>query len=165
MVETAAIPTLYKGIRYRSRLEAKWGAFFELLELGALYEPFDLKGWIPDFSIGDDLLVEVKPVSGTRDPLFVEATHKIENSGWEKDVQIVSHFWPTGSMGWIRQPHAGIEAIFAAARRRGWIDPRGLKTVLNWKEDAAFYGDLAAEESMRALWREAGNLVQWRRPA
>jgi len=25
----AAIPTVYNGIRYRSRLEAKWAAFFE----------------------------------------------------------------------------------------------------------------------------------------
>jgi len=27
----AAIPTLYKDVQFRSRLEAKWAAFFDLL--------------------------------------------------------------------------------------------------------------------------------------
>lgn len=63
------IPTLYQGVRFRSRLEATWAAFFDLIEWRWQYEPFDLPGWIPDFQISTNsksfnpnYLVEVKPV-------------------------------------------------------------------------------------------------------
>jgi hypothetical protein len=62
-----AIPTCYRGINFRSRLEAKWAAFFDELRWNWQYEPVDFNGWIPDFSIkcnSDNLItyVEVKPV-------------------------------------------------------------------------------------------------------
>jgi hypothetical protein len=47
----ANIPTIYKGVQFRSRLEAKWAAFFDLLGWRWHYEPLDLDGWIPDFLI------------------------------------------------------------------------------------------------------------------
>ena len=58
------IPTLYRGVQYRSRLEARWAAFFDLLGWPHQYEPFDLEGWIPDFLLTGrhPTLVEVKPV-------------------------------------------------------------------------------------------------------
>ena len=43
------IPTRHKGRQYRSRLEARWATFFDLLGWKYEYEPFDLDGWIPDF--------------------------------------------------------------------------------------------------------------------
>ena len=58
-------PTTYKGIRFRSRLEAKWAAFFDQIAWPWEYEPFDLGAWSPDFLIKGpqrSLLVEVKPV-------------------------------------------------------------------------------------------------------
>lgn len=62
-----AIPTAYAGRLYRSRLEAKWAAFFTLAGWRFEYEPFDLGGWSPDFllpgSYGVDVLVEVKPIT------------------------------------------------------------------------------------------------------
>lgn len=61
-----AIPTKYKGIQFRSRLEARWAAMFDLLRWNWIYEPYDLNGWIPDFEIvgnKSSLLVEVKPFS------------------------------------------------------------------------------------------------------
>jgi len=61
----AAIPTVYRGRRYRSRLEARWAAFFDLLDWKHEYEPFDLGEWMPDFIMreGIDCLVEIKPIS------------------------------------------------------------------------------------------------------
>jgi hypothetical protein len=60
-----AIPTTYKGTRFRSRLEARWAAFFDLISWRWLYEPIDEGGWIPDFVLPDTfdqrLLIEVKP--------------------------------------------------------------------------------------------------------
>ncbi|TAH21002.1 MAG: hypothetical protein EAZ08_04655 [Cytophagales bacterium] len=57
------IPTHYKGRLYRSRLEARWAAFFDLAEWKTEYEPLDLNGWTPDFLIEESspMLVEVKP--------------------------------------------------------------------------------------------------------
>lgn len=64
--DISAKPTLYNGRLYRSRLEARWAAFFDLLGWKYEYEPFDLNGWSPDFLIKgffSDILVEVKPIN------------------------------------------------------------------------------------------------------
>ena len=62
---TAGIPTFYKGIQFRSRLEAQWAATLDLLEWEWDYEPFDCKGWIPDFVLKGALpiLLDAKPVA------------------------------------------------------------------------------------------------------
>ena len=62
-----AYPTSYRGRLYRSRLEARWAAFFDRLGWTAEYEPVDLGSWSPDFQIrntenGISALVEVKPI-------------------------------------------------------------------------------------------------------
>jgi hypothetical protein len=46
-----AIPTVYRSTRFRSRLEARWAAFFDLAGWYWVYEPFDCGGWIPDFIV------------------------------------------------------------------------------------------------------------------
>ncbi len=65
----AAIPTTYRGIVFRSRLEARWAAFFDVCGWDWAYEPFRLDGWLPDFLIRTnacDVLAEVKPVDLAR---------------------------------------------------------------------------------------------------
>lgn len=47
--EYASIPTRYRNTEFRSRLEARWAAFFDLAGWKWKYEPIDLNGWIPDF--------------------------------------------------------------------------------------------------------------------
>lgn len=63
-----AINTFYKGVYFRSRLEARWAIFFDSLEIEWEYETagFDLEGikylpdfWLPTFNKG--MYVEVKP--------------------------------------------------------------------------------------------------------
>ena len=41
--------TRYAGVNFRSRLEAKWAAFFDLAEWRWEYETPDEVGWTPDF--------------------------------------------------------------------------------------------------------------------
>lgn len=61
------ITTYYRGYKMKSRLEARWAAFFTAMGLTWVYEPegFDMKeaGWyLPDFWIEDlQLYVEIKP--------------------------------------------------------------------------------------------------------
>lgn len=59
-----AIPTTYKNIEFRSRLEAKWAAMFDQLGWPWEYEPVDFDGYIPDFHIDfgrEQFFVEIKP--------------------------------------------------------------------------------------------------------
>lgn len=69
-----AIPTDYAGTRFRSRLEAKWAAFFDLCHWRWSYEPEDFPGYIPDFALWFrvPVLVEVKPLR------FDESDHDAE---------------------------------------------------------------------------------------
>jgi hypothetical protein len=89
---STGIPTKHRGIQYRSRLEAKWAAFFDIIEWNYTYEPFDAAGYIPDFVIHGDrpLLIEVKPAITQSD--FEAPIQKIETAlqgAWEHDVLIV----------------------------------------------------------------------------
>ena len=73
-----AHPTTYRGTRFRSRLEARWAAFFDLAGWQWIYEPGDYEGWAPDFALvgeQDTTLVEVKPIewSGSRAAMEREA--------------------------------------------------------------------------------------------
>lgn len=76
------IPTLYRGYRFRSRLEARWACFFDGIGWPWEYEPLDLNGYIPDFVLTfyRPVIVEVKPALTLAE---LEAhTAKIEASGW-----------------------------------------------------------------------------------
>lgn len=59
-----SIPTDYNGVRFRSRLEARWAAFFDRCNWRWSYEPNDFDGYIPDFSLRFrvPMLVEIKPL-------------------------------------------------------------------------------------------------------
>lgn len=61
-----AKPTVYKGIKFRSRLEARWAAMFDQLGWTWEYEPEIDGAYIPDFLLhgtGDRrVYVEVKPL-------------------------------------------------------------------------------------------------------
>ena len=63
MYNYQAIETWHDGTLYRSKLEARWAAFFTMMEIPFEYEPFNLRGWLPDFQIEleRDYLVEIKP--------------------------------------------------------------------------------------------------------
>ena len=70
-----AIPTMYKGVVHRSKLEATWAAFFSRMGWKAKYEFSYLNDWFPDFTIKgrySDIFVEVKPY---------RSLHQFEDSG------------------------------------------------------------------------------------
>ena len=72
------IVTEYADTRFRSRLEARWAAFFNLVGWRWEYEPPEQKGWIPDFAligIKQIIKVEVKPIEwcGDGDDLLKQA--------------------------------------------------------------------------------------------
>lgn len=100
-----AIPTRFAGRQYRSRLEARWAAFFTLLGWPHEYEPLDFNGWIPDFVLmgARRVFVEVKPVE-----IFPEnIADEVDRSGCQDEVLLVgtvmqrSDEFNQPSLGWI----------------------------------------------------------------
>jgi len=100
------IPTEYAGVRMRSRLEARWAAFFDRVGWPWAYEPLDLNGYIPDFALLFEdhgrkplpILVEIKP------ELYIASlyghTDKIDQSEWKHEALILGAIvWPQDSMG------------------------------------------------------------------
>jgi hypothetical protein len=216
-VRIANIPTIYNGVQFRSRLEAKWAAFFDLLGWHWHYEPLDLDGWIPDFLIepfpGDfhpksseyycaqcghchgkgmkhsdccdhcirkkSLLVEVKPIL-QRDAAITEKIERALGTSADKavlyddlnfDALLVGLFPRTicGTImriGWlmsdawqgsvlidINAEHDGsrydisAEVQIFGGRLSGWRDGGHLPT--------------SDPKNIDALWKRAGNAVQW----
>ena len=83
-----AIPTKYASVRFRSRLEARWAAFFDALGWDWEYEPFDLEGYIPDFVLlfHEPLLVEIKPVVRWDEATAIRVASKVRNTSWSGEV-------------------------------------------------------------------------------
>lgn len=77
-------PTVYAEIRFRSRLEARWAAMFDLLGWTWEYEPETPGAYIPDFLIhgvgARQVFVEVKPLAvylNDRRAIIDKARHAI----------------------------------------------------------------------------------------
>lgn len=183
-----AIPTRLRGVRYRSRLEARWAEFFRLLEWDAYYEPFDLDGWIPDFVLHGKLEhcsqipVEVKPVRSMNDPLFIATANKIKLAGWRGDRLIVSYFLPHDegdlAVGWLGEAHELQDGRDVPTLDCWWeLAPfqetdgskiAGFCHQFGWYADriTGHYpgGSIAADNlKILELWNEAGNEVQWKK--
>ncbi len=163
-----AHPTMYSGVRFRSRLEARWAAFFDLVAWPWEYEPLDLVGWVPDFRVrwpcqhscngyddtgayskerraesiakgaGDHiLLVEVKPYD---DPAQFNGHPMWDHNEEWADPHIVG----VGN-------NPGVSTDWGMSHGSGGFQA----TIRSW-----LAGD--GEAAWPALWREAGNTVQWR---
>lgn len=155
----AAHPTYYRSTRFRSRLEARWAAFFDLLQWQWQYEPIDFKDWVPDFHVefpcghsecagSHAFYAEVKPYYTLQE----FAGHPVARGDCSQRY--------------------GLDGM------RLGINPSVVYTEFAHGAGGNFYGD---EElflqwghpkdpvempgftwDVHALWREAGNLTQWK---
>ena len=177
-----AIPTRYAGRQFRSRLEARWATFFDLVGWRWEYEPFDLRGWIPDFALigaHQTSLVEVKPVADFGEEACRQARKKavraVLASERKSEILILGYSWPTArtgdtSIGWLNE----------------WIvHGHEYPPLLNWKaapfhslgslgfhhEEFSYRNWISGQYDGTSgtfapapldLWTEAGNLTQWR---
>lgn len=181
-----AIPTTYAGVNFRSRLEARWAAFFDLLGWSWEYEPIDLAGYIPDFILNfkQPLLVEVKPLlwrwDDPRRPEIDDVRHKIDSSGWTGHSALLgAQFRSTKRCMWIiGLARLGPNALGFERERGQWTSFGGSTQEWFWPNDehckttvSFFYGYAyeaahlppeAETNDLELCWREAGNRVQWR---
>ncbi len=131
----AAIPTTYRGVNMRSRLEAKWAAFFDAGKIPWEYEPADYPGWIPDFRIGK-ILVDVKPATNFPEEVaekLVRAAPVTSESA--HDALMIIRESPTD------------DGAFAFAKKIGWICFAGKPHW--WEAIAVLAADV--ERPMRVL--------------
>lgn len=177
-MNTSAIPTTYKSTRFRSRLEAKWAAFFDLMGWSWHYEPIDLDGYIPDFVLdfAKPLLIEVKPAM-SREGLM-DATTKIESGGWEGEAMVIGA-WPMADL--YLRPALGL-LLEAGPSWNGWDDAilfqcLGCKRASIHHTSGSFHCRVSGcydgdghhgsytRESASEAWATASNATQWRAPA
>ncbi|KAB1068891.1 PDDEXK family nuclease [Methylobacterium planeticum] len=187
----AAKPTLYNGTRFRSRLEARWAAFFDLAGWRWEYEPVDLDGWQPDFLLlttGKPIPVEVKPIQwpGTRTSDALEAI-VLGRADLQKvrdvvgvEILILGSYLPTFTGVYSQSP---LGATIEASRMQDgslnhFVDIAvlfdGLDRPLDWSVEYGSWhyriGPYAGksdlheidDDRVERIWREAGNLTQWR---
>lgn len=103
------IETVYRGIRFRSRAEARWAAFFDNVGWRWRYEPIDLEGYIPDFVVefAKPTIIEVKGGALTVDELE-DHKAKLEMTSWPSEAILLGAqpFWSADSV----QPRVGLIA-------------------------------------------------------
>lgn len=203
---TTAIPTAYGGVNFRSRLEARWAAMFDLLGWRWEYEPLDLDGYIPDF-----LVRGVPGVGASSHRSHNYAMHHVQcgadstctrinlrpggcYDGWSCEVcrhcgargrDLVCHASPVpcspdAELLILVEVKPLLTAECAAARdaqvkieRACWFDEPGHAAQVvgssptiwwsHWDGDFSEWRNVGKPEmAAGALWREAGNRVQWR---
>jgi len=164
---TWGIPTKYKTVQFRSRLEAKWAALFDLLEWEWEYEPIDAKGYIPDFWITPlKCFAEVKPLTDYTDGEYQEAAVKLREAGIKGRAIIL------GSVA--RDSPGALWCGLASDGDSCWYDFQ----ILRCTSCRAFSTSMAKgqpcwrcdqigpwpeqNETLKTLWIKAGNTVQWR---
>lgn len=162
-----AIPTTYAGVNFRSRLEARWAAFFDLCGWKWDYEPFDLEGWAPDFklTIGDIVfLAEVKPfdVNAAIERAIDTNQTVLDFSVYKKALR---HRRSVAVLllgdAPITTDKAGYPIAIGVPTYDA-TDSDGYVAMLDALSPFdAYDSDPGDRGSSEATWREAGNIVQW----
>lgn len=153
----------------RSRLEARWAAFFDSLSWVWEYEPLDLKGYLPDFLVHfqqGDVLFEVK---GPFEELEI-AKFKIQESGWIDEAVLVWDRIESPTIGQIVDLHPDLPGFEWGACKVFFCLSCGAHSICN--DDASWRcrrcgandGHVGEVTGLDAKWAEAGNRVQWRPP-
>lgn len=179
------IPTEYRGTMFRSRTEARWAYFFDVIGWIWDYEPFDLAGYIPDFLVqgaGEPALIEIKAQATIN--ALADETPKIRTalaqSDWAGHTMIFgAHPWcitegpgvprpglyvhgPSGDtlqpLVWIRcggNP-GGYCGEVAVANE---VD--GYQAIPCGHYDGDHHLDVPPVEYMQKGWSQARNATQW----
>jgi hypothetical protein len=180
-LERIGIATEYGGRRFRSRLEARWACFFDLLKWPFEYEPIDLAGYVPDYILPfkrGSVLAEVKPATDRSE--LEENGRKVTRGGWRGDFMIVGAriFTPEGSN---RQRTMGLLSLWDRESNDGWyaaddaiiIRCKACRLISLCHSSAGWFCLLCGADDHRvhfadldyrevdSLWAQAGNMVQW----
>lgn len=131
-----AIETMYRDYLFRSRLEAKWAAFFDLCGWASWsYEPLDFNGWIPDFAIGaEPTLVECKPFFHEHE--WSDVAKQVADSKCNRSVILLG-----------ADPTLIVTPDFEEAPRIGWLLTYA-RTACLWSIETLNFGWLDRVETL-----------------
>jgi len=186
---TTAIPTRYQGTEFRSRLEARWAAWFDFVGWRWEYEPIDLPGWIPDFILTGEthsLLVEIKPTETVDGFDLGKINTAMVNGGDRREVLLLGRS-PLlrgeydNVLGWLCGPEfdAPPSSEYEVGTWNHWHPACHLTNLdtdqfdlcsewLSYQGRLTNYYDGNAYscqyDEIERYWREAGNVTRWNRP-
>ncbi len=171
----ASIPTIYKNVRFRSRLEARWAAFFDLVGWKWEYEPLDFDGWIPDFALygmnNKVILVEVKPILSFNEGLAERTKEEIDRNYPHLDED--ETFTPTRPVLLLGTGLKYDGYVIGDVRHDYWeeayigekYDTGEMDVYFNHDHRGLLSGEHPfnpAEYQSNDLWKQACNLTQWK---
>jgi hypothetical protein len=175
------IPTMYRGVRFRSRLEATWACFFDQVGWPWKYEPIDLDGYIPDFILPfqapepyGPVLVEIKPETRLDD--LRRHTSKLQASGWKGEMLLLGagplgEAWCdlytelgllTEDIGWDYWDSAVLHECGKCKRPSFHHQMGSYACRVNGCHDGRAYHKPLDLSRARALWATAQNATQWK---
>jgi hypothetical protein len=157
----AAHPTLYQSTLFRSRLEARWAAFFDLVKYKWQYEPIDFPDWVPDFLVefpcthsecqgawpadparpgSHRFYAEVKPYYSLEE--FEKHPVSQNNYGQKYGLDGGMYLGIDPTIASAEFSHGAGGGVYCGYDLFGWV----------------IYDDCAA------LWQRAGNITRWKPP-
>lgn len=169
--------TAYKGINFRSRLEARWAAFFDIVGWVWEYEPECDGLYIPDFLLhggaGRKVYVEVKPLAtflGDVEAILRKARDVI---GWGEELLVLTDQFPDAwgfdafALGFLADDDSfGYDQ--AILFKPDGYDFAGESGSWQGRLSGAYDGNALFEATMLSkaelltLWSRAGNVIQWK---
>lgn len=176
--------TTYNGVNFRSILEARWAAFFDLVDLKWKYEPYEINGKVPDFVLyanneteyeTNQTIVEIKPL------IFIDDKFKKELLAKYNDVKahiLILHENPfykckdynTVSIGYLAQ-YLGVEHYgFCEGELKGLFDIGSSEMIFDGifgechVNSRKYFTDPNSEEHeiLLNMWNHAQNEVQFK---
>jgi hypothetical protein len=181
----SAIPTTYRGTNFRSRLEARWAAFFDLVGWRVVYEVGEGDRYLPDFLVLGDwpFFVEVGPCVTRSEYAAKSRDADRSASQLGRDVLVVG----VSPVAWrepdplehaaaglfgelLRDPEDGSVLDWSAGMWGRCFTCRAVGVVHDYQTFAlrpcghhqgGSWGDHIRSDELEALWRHAGNDTQW----
>jgi hypothetical protein len=167
-----ANPTIYAGVQFRSRLEARWAAMLDLCGWQWEYEPVDFRDWVPDFRMtfgcghsecggGHSFFVEVKPLEVHKE--FELSGHPASKDDSSERYGLPILFLglhPRSAHSEFCHGHGG--GIYEGAGFFDyWTSWATIEAALDWNDMVDVSGT-QPYGIVELLWRKAGSQVQWK---
>lgn len=176
--------THYNGLNFRSILEAKWAAFFDLIDLEWKYEPYEINGKIPDFILytkketvykTNQIIVEIKPSIFIDDKFKKDLLIKYYNVKAHILILNENPFYETKysntiSIGYLSQYHGDEHCEFYEGELKGIFDIGSSYMIFDGIfgechiDNRKYFTDPNSEEHLILLniWKDAQNDVQFK---
>ena len=164
---------MYRGVQFRSRLEAKYACLFDQLGWVWDYEQLDYDGYIPDFTLAfkKPMLVEVKPINDWFGFDWNPVIEKAIDSGVKGRLMVVGakvfHFESLGAttIGRIYEQELFPDDAYCVPTVVHLCDHCGkFNPTSTCEYDGSRKASELSYEQLNTMWKHASNTVQWKGP-